>query len=163
MGGMRRWDAATLYVQTVEQHNPDWWSLLLANDMSRGKHGLTRYATNRRKRVFGNTTFPEEDGWEREDGTQSSGEDSTESDGDFVLMGGGGGGGGGSRRDRSTIAVEDLSHVPVQQRVQLLQRELRRRQAVNRRILDENKAHDAEAGVCVCSRRGIDSFTPRHS
>jgi hypothetical protein len=37
MGAMRPWDAAALYVQTVEMHNPNWWSLLLANDMERGR------------------------------------------------------------------------------------------------------------------------------
>ena len=72
MGRMRSWDAMQLYVQTVEQHNPDWWSLLLANDMSRGRQGLARYVANRRKHVFGETTFVEEDGWEKEDGAQSS-------------------------------------------------------------------------------------------
>jgi hypothetical protein len=84
---------------------------------------------------------------------------STDSDGDFVLMGGSGGGGGsrrgggrskvpggyeGAGSSSESLAVEDLSHVPVAQRVSLLQRELRRRQAANRRLLDENEAHAVE-------------------
>jgi hypothetical protein len=39
--------------------------------------GLTRYVANRRKRVYGEATFDEEDGWEREDGRPSSEDDST--------------------------------------------------------------------------------------
>ena len=131
MGEMKRWDAAVLYVQTVEVSNPNWWSLLIAGDLERGKQGVAQYVVNRRRDVFGDHVFEEEDGWEREDG-RSSGDD-TDVDGDFVLMKG-----RGSSTVGSNIAVEDLSHVPVGQRVQLLQRELARRQAVNRRLMDEN-------------------------
>jgi len=47
-------------VQTVEQANPHWWSLLLAQNLERGALGLTRYVTSRRRHVFADQEFDEE-------------------------------------------------------------------------------------------------------
>jgi hypothetical protein len=112
------------------------------------RQDLERYVATRRAHIFGKTEFDEEDGWEREDGRPSEDDSTeTESDGDFVLMAPAvpGYGGAAFSSGAHSLAAADLSEVPLAQRVHLLQQELRRRQAANRRILDENNAYDAES------------------